>query len=231
MKNIGILGGMSPESTIEYYNILIEESKKKLEDKKIPEIIIYNLNFQEFYNYMKNDEYEKASKLLSNKINKLEKAGADFSLIASNTPHLLLDQIKQKTSLPIIDIVETTALKAKKEDYNHLGLLGTRFTIKKDFYTKGLKQKNLEVTTPREEQIDYINKKIFNEFVQGKPPQKTLNRFQKIVKEMKKENQIDAIILGCTELPLYLNEKNLKTPTLDTTTLHAKRAIKKAIKT
>lgn len=229
MKNIGVLGGMSSKSTIEYYRIFIEESEKLLGEKRNPEIIIYNLNFYEFYSYMKDNEYSEATELLSDKINKLDKAGADFALLASNTPHLLLDEIKKKVQLPLLDIVESTANEALREGYSKLGLIGTAFTTKKDFYKDGLMEKDLEVFTPNEDQIRFINKKIFDEFTEESPSEKTINKIKKIVSEMEEEKGIDAVILGCTELPLYLNDKNLGISTINTTSIHAKEAINKAI--
>ncbi len=229
MQTIGVLGGMSPDSTLTYYDSLVNFSRERGWDKKTPEIIIYNLDFGEFYDYLRNDRHEMVIELLCDKINDLEEAGADFGLMASNTPHYFLDEIKERIDLPLIDIAETTLREAKKRGYEKIGLLGTKFTLKGGVYEKRIDGNDIELVLPTEEDINYVDQKIFGEFVKECPPQETLQGFKGIVEEMKEEEDIDAVVLGCTELPLYLTENYLNTPVLDTTKLHAKKAFEKSI--
>ncbi len=220
MKKIGVLGGMSPESSLEYYSSFISLSKERLPEGRYPELVIYNLNFEDFCSPVSRGEDERVRSLLREKLTDLEKAGVDFALMASNTPHMYYDELKKEISIPLLSIVEATAEKAKKEDYERVGLLGTDFTMTGDFYEKDFADRDMEIVVPDEGDREVVHDKIMNELVNGKILDSTRRELVKIIQKMQEAEGIEAIILGCTELPLILSEEEAGIPLLDTTKIH-----------
>ncbi|HJX71065.1 MAG TPA: amino acid racemase, partial [Bacteroidales bacterium] len=195
MKKIGILGGLGPESTILYYKELIDRYQSKSNGQD-PVIIIYSVSLPEFKKYMDNQDFISAIRLLSGAMESLVKAGADFISIASNTPHLFFDELSQKSAVPMISIVEETAKAADKISNNRkIGLLGTRFTMKSDFYFKIFKKFGMEIYIPDENEQDYIHEKIFSELNMGIIAENTKKRILEIVKSMIEKHSIDSLIL------------------------------------
>ncbi|MCF7876057.1 amino acid racemase [Candidatus Bipolaricaulota bacterium] len=220
MKKIGILGGMSPESSLEYYSSFISLSQERLPEGRYPELVIYNLNFEDFCRPVSRGKDERVRNLLREKLTDLEKAGVDFALMASNTPHMYYDELKKEISIPLLSIVEATAEKAKKEGYERVGLLGTDFTMTGDFYEKDFADRDMEIVVPDEGDREVVHDKIMNELVNGKMLDSTRRELVKIIKKMQEAEGIEAIILGCTELPLILSEEEAGIPVLDTTKIH-----------
>ena len=220
MKKIGVLGGMSPESSLEYYRSFISLSKERLPEGRYPELVIYNLNFEGFCRPVSRGKDEQVRDLLREKLTDLEKAGVDFALMASNTPHMYYDELKREISIPLLSIVEATAEKAKKEGYERVGLLGTDFTMTGDFYEKDFAERDMEIVVPEEGDREVVHDKIMNELVNGKILDSTRRELVKIVQKMQEAEGIEAIILGCTELPLILSEEEAGIPVLDTTKVH-----------
>lgn len=229
MRTIGVLGGMAPESTAEYYRILISLSEERGWGKRYPEIVIYSLNFERFYNYLKAGKDAEVVSLLSDGINALERAGADFALMASNTPHMFFREVQENSSLSLLSIVDVTADEAERRGYAKIGLLGTNFTMRENFYRKGFENKDIRLFVPSEEEMNYIHDKIFKEIANGTFIEKTKKRLVQIVERMSKEDDIDAVVLGCTELPLLLDQDDVNLPTLNTTRIHARRALDYAV--
>ncbi len=227
MKKIGIIGGLGPEATVDYYNGIINSFKKKSSDLNYPEIIIYSVNMSEFLDLMKKKQYDMVVTLLSRKIGSLKKAGADFVAITANTPHLLFDEIEKRSELPLISIVEATCRYAKKSGLKKPGLLGTGFTMRETFFQEVFSREGLEIEIPVSEDRDWIHEKLFTEIELGIFKDETRDGLEKIIGKMKNENAVDSVILGCTELPLILEEKSYSgIPALNTTQIHVDEIVK-----
>ncbi|MBS3788089.1 amino acid racemase [Candidatus Bipolaricaulota bacterium] len=224
MKKIGILGGMGPEASLEYYRLFITRAKEKEPEGRYPELIIYNLNFEDFCKPVSRGREEQVINLLRDKLVSLEKAGVDFALMASNTPHMYYDKLKKEVSIPLLSIVESTASVASEKGYDRLGLLGTKFTMTGDFYQKTFKKRGMEIVVPEKSKQEYIHEKIMNELVSGRILENTKKRLVEITGQMRKKEGIEATILGCTELPLILSEQETGFPVLDTTEIHVDAA-------
>ncbi|MCP2619100.1 amino acid racemase, partial [Candidatus Aminicenantes bacterium AC-335-A11] len=221
MKKIGILGGLGPESTIEYYRIITSLCRKKGMGHNYPVIIIYSVNFQEVNNLLVKENLSAYVDKLVDGINHLRLAGADFALIAANTPHLVFEEIKAKSSIPLISIVEETARIANKNCLRRLGLLGTKFTMEKGFYPAVFSKYGIQITIPNEDERNYIQEKIMKELVDGIIREETRKKFIKIIENLIAKENIDGVILGCTEIPLLISQEMVSIPVLNTTMIHA----------
>jgi aspartate racemase len=226
MKQIGILGGMAPASTLEYYRILIELSHERLPRDEYPQIIIYSLNFKEFITKLRAGDHGSTFELLAHGIRTLEQAGADFALLASNTPHLFFEELQRRVPLPLLSIVEATLRRAEEMRLNKLGLFGTRFTMEGKFYRAAAEARGIKVAIPGAAERASINKIIMEELVGGKVLEESRAALIEIAQRLQAEEGIEALILGCTELPLILDEEALGMPVLDTTRIHAEAALK-----
>ena len=220
MKKIGLLGGMGPEASLEYYRQLIELAKENNPKSRYPEIIIYNLNFEDFCKPVSRGEDEKVFNLLGDKLEALARAGADFAMMASNTPHLYYDRLIDEVSIPILSIVDATAEKAQAEGLNKVALLGTEFTMNADFYPSTFKKAGIELIVPERENRRVVHDKIMNELVNGKFLDSTKEKLTEIIEGLRQNQGIDGVVLGCTELPLILSEDELGVSVLDTTRIH-----------
>jgi len=217
MKKIGILGGMAPESTLEFYRGLTSLAQKVLPGRSYPTIIIYSLNMEEFRKPLNSGKYPEAISLLSNGIQSLSRAGADFAIIASNTPHMFFDELADNSPIPLLSIVGETAKEAKRRGFTRVGLYGTRFTMEGGFYRKEFEKYGISVLVPGEEDRSYIHQKAMGELADGKIVESTKEKLIGISRKMVQEEDIQALILGSTELPLILSERVLGIPVLDTT--------------
>jgi len=223
MKKIGILGGMSAESTIEYYRLLIDIAKDELEKDVYPELIIYNLNFKDFCKPMSQGRDAEVVSLLTDKVKSLSKAGADFAIIASNTPHIHFDVVENNSPIPLLSIIEATADEASDRGYDRVGLLGTDFVMSSNMYKEAMKERGIEVFTPGDDDRMLVHDIIMNELVSGSITEQIRDKLIKVVDGLK-QNDLDSIILGCTELPLVLNSDAVNLPVLNTTEIHVKKA-------
>ena len=229
-KKIGILGGLSPESTVIYYLHIVRRYQELFGDHSYPEIIIYSVSFQKFINWMAEDRWNEITEELIRDIRNLAAAGADFALIATNTMHLVFDKIEEASPIPLISIVDATAESIRKEKINVVGLLGTLFTMERDFYKEGLAKYGIETLVPKKEDRDYVNKVIFEELCRGLIRDESRNNFKRIIEELTKRGA-EGIVLGCTELPLLIDEKDVSTRIFDTAKIHADKALEFALKT
>ena len=226
MKKIGILGGMAPESTVEYYRIITSLCRQRGMGYRYPVIIVYSLNFQEFFSQVESGNLPAVTNLLCEAVNSLSKAGADFALMASNTPHIVFNEVAAKSPIPLLSIVEETGKVAKESGFNRVGLFGTKFTMQADFYSSALLTKyGISVVTPEKAEQDYIHHKIMDELVNGYIVTETRQELVRIARVMTEKEGIEALILGCTELPLILAEEVVGIPVLDTTRIHAEAAL------
>lgn len=220
MKRIGILGGMGPESTVDYYKEIIAAFNTKYSEYAYPEILVYSANIHELMKFVGNKDWEDLSAWLLKKIHSLKLAGAEFVAIASNTPHIVFDQIVTKSQLPILSIVEATCEKAHELGLKNVGLMGTKLTMASDFYKNPFTSKGISVVTPNEEEQKLIHHRLFSEIELGILKDSTRDELLDIAKRMVGENNIDALILGCTELPLILTENKFGIPFLNTSAIH-----------
>ncbi len=228
MKTIGLIGGMSWESTIPYYRIINEEIKNKLGGLHSAKIILYSVEFNEIEKYQSNNEWEKSGEILGRAAQAVEAAGADFLLICTNTMHKVVPQIASMIRIPIIHIADTAAEELKKHSIKRVGLLGTKYTMTQDFYKNRLTSGGIEVLIPDEEDIETVNAIIFNELCVGRIRDESRIVFKRIIQKLK-ENGAEGIILGCTEIGLLISQSDADIPVFDTTVLHAKKAAEKAL--
>jgi len=228
-KRIGILGGMAPESTLEYYRILIELSHERLEQDEYPEIIIYSLNFRDFRRLIEKRDYNSVIDLLAAGLEALKQAGADFALLASNTPHLFFAELSQRVDLPLLSIVEATLQRAVELNLHKLGLFGTKFTMDSEFYRSAAQHYKIELAVPGADERELIHKIIMGELVNGQLDPDSQRQLVAIAQKLKAEKGIEGLILGCTELPLILDEQVLQMPALNTTRIHAEAAFARAM--
>ncbi len=226
MKIIGILGGMSYESTIRYYDLLLQKYFDEYNDYNYPEILIYSLNFQKVIDYELGNDKPKYVEYLMSGINSLQNGGADFIIMAANSPHAVYDDLIQKANLPILSIVEATAEKALEMRLNKLLLLGIKFTMQSSFYQRIFENSNMQVITPVDFEQDLIDKIIFDELVIGKFENESKQKLLNIIHNYK----VDGVILGCTELPLILHKNDSNTKLLDTIEIHVEKTLKYAMK-
>lgn len=221
---IGIIGGLGPEATIEYYRIIVQRYRQ--ETGRFPEIVIDSLDMSFFACQWKKgiDEKETTAWLLG-AVQRLKQAGADFALIASNTPHIVFDRLAQQAPIPLISIVDETAREALRRGLKKLGLLGTHVTMTSDFYLKNFVAHGIKVIVPQPGEQDFIHERLATEIMFNKIIDATRDKLLAIVKRMIDRESIDGIILGCTELPLILNQDAFGIPFLNTTLIHAESAV------
>jgi aspartate racemase len=223
-KKIGILGGLSPESTSIYYDHIIREYAKLYSDYNYPEIIIYSVNFREFIDWQNKERWDLAANKMIEVFNILQKAGADFGLIATNTMHIVLDKVQSEISIPILSIIESTAEVINQEKIKTVGLLGTIFTMSRDFYKKGLEKKGIATLVPENKEQELINKIIFQELTKGIITPQSKAEYIKIINKLKTRGA-EGIILGCTEIPLLVSGEDCTIRLYDTTRIHAEKAL------
>ncbi len=226
MKTIGIIGGLGPESTVDYYKEIISAFNARYDEMVYPEIIIYSVNINEFMNFVETKNWLGLSEWLLEKISSIHRAGAQFAVVASNTPHIVFDEIKSKSPIPLLSIVEETCNKAQEMDLKNVGLMGTKLTMEADFYKKPFMSKGMSVVVPSEKEQQLIHHKLFSEIESGIFKDSTREKLLAIAKRMVDEEEVDALILGCTELPLILTESKYGIPFLNTTAIHCESIIK-----
>lgn len=220
MKKLGLIGGMGPESTIPYYHGIVYGVNRKLGEKIFPELSVESVNVFKVLELCSEQNYSDLVDYLMNAINNLAKCGADFAALSANTAHIVFAELKEKSPIPLISIVEATAAEASRQGLRKLGLIGTVFTMTGEFFKIPFTERGIEIITPSEGEMKYINDKIASELELGIVREDTLREFQEIILRMKKEDRIEAVILGCTELPLLLNDDVSLVPCLDTMKIH-----------
>ncbi|MET0961107.1 MAG: aspartate/glutamate racemase family protein [Psychrobacillus psychrotolerans] len=228
MKTIGLIGGMSWESSSEYYRLINEEIKNKLGGLHSAKCILYSVDFDEIEHYQAIGDWESAGQTLGDVALSLEKAGADFIVICTNTMHKVINYIEEKINIPILHIADATANQIKKTNVNSVGLLGTKYTMVHDFYKSRIEANGIRVLIPYNEDIELINDVIYEELCLGKINQTSKEYFKKVIKNLV-DMGAEGIILGCTEIGLLVKQEDSEVPIFDTTVIHAIESVNKAI--
>ncbi|MEB9972500.1 aspartate/glutamate racemase family protein [Bacillus cereus] len=224
MKVIGLIGGMSWESSVEYYRIINEEVKRRLGGLHSARCLLYSVDFEEIERYQSEGDWKKAGETLGDAARSLEKGGADFIVICTNTMHKVIDDIQEKISIPILHIADATANKIKEQGISSIGLLGTRYTMEQDFYKSRLESNGIKVIIPNDHEREIVNKIIYEELCLGKIQQTSRDYYKKIIQGLI-ETGAEGIILGCTEIGLLIKPEDSDAPLFDTTNIHAIEAV------
>jgi len=226
MKTLGMIGGLGPESTIDYYQKIIALYRERTRNGSYPEFIIKSVNLRKGLDFMDANDLAGMADYLLEGIGKLARAGADFGIISANTPHIVFDEVAPKSPIPLISIVEATRAAAKTQNLKRLALFGTRYTMQASFYPNVLAREGIELLAPDSHDQDYIHDKYMNELVPGKFLADTRAGLLAIVDRMKTTSDIDGVILAGTELPLILRDPlHNGIPFLDTTKIHVEAAV------
>ncbi|MFC4802050.1 aspartate/glutamate racemase family protein [Neobacillus sp. GCM10023253] len=226
MKKVGIVGGIGPEATVDYYQTIISKFQEKIGSKEeLPELFINSINMYKMFRLLMNGQTEEVIHYLTDAVQKLESVGADFVVMCGNTPHIVFDQIQQKVQVPMISIVEETCLKARELSLEKLGLIGTKFTMENDFFQKPFISHNIEIVVPNQTEQEYIHRKIVEELENGIVNNETKEGFLSIINQMIKRDGIQGIILGCTELPMLIKNEDLTIHSLNTAEIHISKIV------
>ena len=220
MKIIGLIGGMSWESTTSYYQLINQRIKEKLGGLNSAKCILYSVNFEEIEKYQALGQWEESGKLLSDVASTLEKAGAEVIILCTNTMHKVTPQILDAINIPFIHIAEATAQELKTKNITKVALLGTKYTMTQDFYKSKLENQHIEVLIPNNDEIEYINKIIYDELCLGIISEKSKLIYLEIINSLTKKGA-QGVILGCTEIGLLIKQQDTDIPIFDTTYIHA----------
>ena len=226
MKTLGIIGGLGPESTIDYYGRIIALYRERTGDGSYPQFIINSISLKKGLDFMDANNLTGMADYLVEEIGKLARAGATFGLISANTPHIVFEEVASKSAIPLISIVEATCAAAKARKLKRLALFGTRYTMQGSFYPKVFSREGIELLVPDPEDQTYIHDKYLNELVPGKFLPETRAGLLAVIDRMKAKHGINGVILAGTELPLILrNSEHNGIPFFDTTKIHCEAAV------
>ncbi|MBE5987947.1 aspartate racemase [Lacrimispora xylanisolvens] len=225
MKTIGIIGGMSWESTVTYYQIMNETVKQELGGLHSAKILLYSVDFSEIERCQAEGDWEKSGDILASAAESLEKAGADFLVIATNTMHKVVPQIQKRIHIPIVHVAEVTAEELKQNHITTVALLGTKYTMTQEFYKEKLENAGIQVLIPEASEIEVVNSIIFDELCLGSILETSKERYLQIIEGLKNRGA-QGVILGCTEIGLLIRQEDTELPVFDTTKIHAVKAAK-----
>ncbi|MDQ3908760.1 MAG: amino acid racemase [Acidobacteriota bacterium] len=230
MKIVGIIGGLGPESTIEYYRLIIDTYRERKPDGSYPQIVINSVNLQRVVDLITAGAFAEVADLLAGEVRKLARAGADFAALSANTPHVVFDEINRASPIPLVSIVEATCEEAEAVGLKRLGLFGTRFTMQGRFYPEVFSRRGLQIVVPREDEQDFIHDKYMSELIKGVFLPETRERLLAIAARMNERDGIEGLILGGTELPLILRQGDGGAlPFLDTTRIHVNAIVERLL--
>jgi aspartate racemase len=228
MKVIGLIGGMSWESSAEYYRLINQETRKRLGGLNSAKVLIYSVNHHEINELEDKDRWTELIEIMVQFARRLEKGGADFILICCNAMHKIAEQIQNSIEVPLIHIADAAAEAVKRARLSSIGLLGAKAVMEEEFFKNNLVSADLKVLIPAENDREFINDVIFNQLAYGKIVKESRERTLEIIKRLKTEGS-QGVILGCTELPLLIREEDSVLPLFDTLRLHAQRAVDLAL--
>ena len=223
MKTIGLIGGMSWESTVTYYQIVNEVVKEKLGGLHSAKVLLYSVNFAEIEAYQANGQWDESAEVLAQAAENLEKAGADFVLICTNTMHKVAPQVQSRIHIPLVHIAEATADALKENHISKVGLLGTKYTMTQEFYKNKLIEAGIDVVIPEGDDINVVNDIIYNELCLGNVKAASKKEYLRIIENLKQRGA-QGVILGCTEIGLLIQQQDTELPVFDTTQIHATKA-------
>lgn len=228
MKTIGLIGGMSWESTVTYYQIINETVKEKMGGLHSAKILLYSVDFAEIEACQAKGEWDKSADILTDAAKNLEKAGADFIVICTNTMHKVVPQIQEQIHIPIIHIADATADALEHNGIKKVALLGTKYTMTQDFYKEKLISRGIAVVIPDAADVELVNHVIYDELCLGIISSESRKQYIRIMEQLKR-NGAEGVILGCTEIGLLIHQKDSSLPVFDTTQIHAQAAAMKSI--
>lgn len=228
MKTIGIIGGIGPESTIDYYRGIIDAYRDKR--GTYPTMIINSLNLDTMVRIVTANQRSKLIELLVNAVRQLADAGAECGLLSANTPHMVFDEVSRDSRIPLVSIVEASCAAAKKAGHKRLALLGTRFTMQGDFFPAVFSREGIALVVPTPEEQTLIHDKYMNELLKGSFLPETRTRLLTIISRLHREEGVDGVILAGTELPLLLRESQTDVPLLDTTRIHIDAIVEESLR-
>jgi aspartate racemase len=226
MKKIGLIGGIGPESTVDYYKRIIRIFREQYAHVAYPEIILFSANLNELLAIVESKDWKALTDWLLDRVKALSRAGADFAAIGSNTPHVVFDDVQLRSPIPLLSIVEETAKRAEQMGLKKLGLMGTKFTMESDFYQKVFRPRGMSVVLPDGDAQTFIQEKLDSEIELGILKDPTRQNLLAIVMQMIEDDSIEGLILGCTELPLILTKDEFGIPFLNTTAIHVESIIR-----
>ncbi|HJU53955.1 MAG TPA: amino acid racemase [Pyrinomonadaceae bacterium] len=230
MKTAGIIGGLGPESTIDYYRLIIAAYRERTQEDSYPSLIINSVSLSKVRDFITENRLPEVTLYLSAEVNRLAAAGADFGALSANTPHIVFDDLRRQSTIPLISIVEATCAAAAARGMKRVGLLGTRFTMQGRFYSDVFDRAGITLIAPSAEEQDYIHDKYLSELVNGIFLPETRERLLAIVESMNTQDGIEGLILGGTELPLILRaEQHGEVPFLDTTKIHVEEIVARLV--
>ena len=224
MKTIGMIGGTGWPSTLEYYRIINQETNKRLGGLSSAKIMLSSFNYAEVDALNKREDHAGVYKLVLDAAQRLKKASIDFIIICANTMHQYVDALENETELKIVHIADATAVEIKKKGLSKIGLLGTRFTMEMDFYTKRLREAGIDSIVPDKSERLFIHNAIMNELLKEEFKEETKAKFLSIIGDLENHG-VQGIVLGCTELPLLIKQKDTPLPVFNTLEIHAKAAV------
>ncbi len=229
MKTIGLIGGMSWESSLEYYRIINEKVKEKLGGLHSAKCVMYSVNFAEIEKLQREGKWEDATEMMIDAARRVERAGAEIVLICTNTMHKMADEVEKSVGIPLLHIADVAAKEIKSKGFETVGLLGTRFTMEQDFYKGRLeKRHNIRVIIPEEKERETVHRIIFNELCLGIVKEESKEKFKSIIENLVAHGA-EGVILGCTEIPLIIKAEDSSVPFFDTTYIHASQAVEFAL--
>ncbi|UCE40050.1 MAG: aspartate/glutamate racemase family protein [Candidatus Aminicenantes bacterium] len=230
MKTMGLIGGMSWESSLEYYRIINETVKERLGGFHSAKCILYSVDFEEVEKLQHQGDWDELTRLMLDVAQRLESAGAEFVIICTNTMHLMAEEVKGAIQIPVLHIVDVTAEAIKGNGQTHVGLLGTKFTMEQNFYKGRLRDKHgLDVLIPSDDERQVVHDILYSELCLGEIKELSKGKFRSVIQNLV-DRGAQGVILGCTEIPLIVSQDDYTIPVYDTTTLHAKAAVDFALR-
>lgn len=229
MRKIGLVGGTGPESTLMYYKELNSRIDALTEGSAMPDVAIESVNFRKAWGFVERGEYDKLTDYLSEKVECLKAGGAEIISLSAVTMHIVFGQIEAKTNTQLISIPKAVRDEAVAREFKCVGLLGTIFTMEQDYMKKDLEDAGIRVVVPQKDERELIAKRILEELEVGIVKESTLKEFTAIIERMRSEDGIEAVILGCTELPLLLNKDNCPVYCLDSVEIHLNKLVELAM--
>jgi aspartate racemase len=231
MKTLGIIGGIGPESTVEYYRTIISLYRERTGDGSYPSILINSIDLKKEIEMVERDDLAGLTLFIAEEVERLARAGAHIALIASNTPHIVFDEVLQGSALPLLSIVEAASAEARRRGLKRAALFGTRFTMTGSFYPKVFSRDGIELVIPDRDDLEFVHDKYMNELVQGTFLPETRSELLQIVERMADEKGADSVLLAGTELPLILKDETHRgIPLIDTMRIHAAAAVSEMLK-